>query len=322
MKKRKGLRNIAFTLILLTDLAFNHLSCSRSGDQGDYTLPKIKMLTELGEIIIEVEVEKAPVTAANFLKYVDDNRFKDASFYRVVTLDNQPDDSIRIEVIQGGLGFGESELRLPPIKHESTEETGIFHQDGVISMARNSPGTASSEIFICIGDQPELDFGGRRNPDGYGFAAFGRVIRGMDVVLKIQNQPSEGQMLLSPIRIIDMSRMESEEIEKYVEEFYIRGLIKRDFQLIRTICIREARLMSAGRDGQLHITTLDRWSKRFDPDNPPFKSLEYEISRIDWKGTAAQVRIDFLVDGSRDVTDYLHLLKIEDKWRIVNIIDY
>ena len=112
------------------------------------------------------------------------------------------------------------------------------------------------------------------------------------------------------------------EIRKSVEELYIKGLKTRDFSLIRSVCIPETRLMSTGRDSVLHITTLDAWSKRFDPDNPPFRSLKYDISKIDFKGTAAQVRIDFLVDGSREVTDYLHLLKIKNQWRIVNIIDY
>ncbi len=125
----------------------------------------------------------------------------------MVTLGNQPDDSIRIEVIQGGLGFQESEDRLPPISHETTAETGILHTDGTISMARNAPGSASSEFFICIGDQPELDFGGRRNPDGQGFAAFGRVIDGMDVVRAIQGQPADRQMLRDVVRIVSVQRV-------------------------------------------------------------------------------------------------------------------
>jgi hypothetical protein len=111
-------------------------------------------------------------------------------------------------------------------------------------------------------------------------------------------------------------------IERAVEEQYIRGLEIRDFELIRSICIPEARLMSNGRDGKLHLTTLDKWSKRFDPDNPPFESLESHIIKIDREGTAAQIKILFVVDSKRRVIDYLHMLKLDGKWRIVNIIDY
>jgi peptidyl-prolyl cis-trans isomerase A (cyclophilin A) len=93
------------------------------------------------------------------------------------------------------------ETSLPPIAHETTTQTGILHKDGVISMARLEPGTATSEFFICVGDQPELDFGGKRNPDGQGFAAFGRVIKGMEVVRRIQQQPDKKQFLDPVIKI-------------------------------------------------------------------------------------------------------------------------
>lgn len=162
--------------------------------------------TDLGNIKVEVFTEMAPVTAANFLRYVDADLYKNASFYRVVRLDNQPQSPVKIEVIQGGLGFSDEDRPFPPIDHETTAKTGILHKDGVISMARSAPGSATSEIFICIGDQPELDFGGRRNPDGQGFAAFGRVIEGMDVVRKIQKQPDEKQMLKQPVAITRIKR--------------------------------------------------------------------------------------------------------------------
>jgi peptidyl-prolyl cis-trans isomerase A (cyclophilin A) len=159
-------------------------------------------------MIIEIYEESAPVTAGNFLCYVDENRFDGAHFYRVVRMDNQPNNEIKIEVIQGGLYEDEHLQALPPIKHETTTETGILHKDGVISMARAEPGTASSEFFICIGNQPELDFGGMRNPDGQGFAAFGKVIEGMDVVRKIQNLEDEGQMLKEKVDIKSVKRLE------------------------------------------------------------------------------------------------------------------
>jgi len=170
--------------------------------------PRVVIKTEMGDITVEIYADKAPVTGLNFLKYVQENLYKGAFFYRVVTMDNQPDDSIRIEVIQGGLYEDDHPAMLRPIFHETTAETGILHTNGVISMARWEPGTATSEFFICVGDQPELDYGGRRNPDGQGFAAFGKVIKGMNVVKKIHVQPAEGQYLNPVIPILEVSLIE------------------------------------------------------------------------------------------------------------------
>lgn len=163
--------------------------------------PKVMIRTGFGDITLEIYVDKAPITAGNFLKYVRENRFQGAAFYRVVREDNQPHNKIKIAVIQGGLMADIPERSLPPIAHETTAQTGILHKDGVISMARLNPGTATSEFFICVGDQPELDFGGKRNPDGQGFAAFGRVIKGMEVVRRIQQQPTNEQLLTPSIKI-------------------------------------------------------------------------------------------------------------------------
>lgn len=165
--------------------------------------PRVLLLTEIGTIEVEVYADKAPVTANNFLRYVKEDRFKGATFYRTVTMNNQPDSKVKIQVIQGGLFEDEHPAMLPPIVHESTGETGIKHKNGVISMARYEPGTATSEFFICVEDQPHLDSNGDRNPDGYGFAAFGRVISGMDVVREIHQAPEEGQYLESRIRILE-----------------------------------------------------------------------------------------------------------------------
>ena len=170
--------------------------------------PRILMETEMGEITLEVYPDKAQVTASNFLTYIDENRFEGAVFYRVVRSDNQPGDSIRIAVIQGGLYEDDHPAMLPPIAHETTQQTGILHKDGVISMARWHPGTATSEFFICVGDQPELDYKGRRNPDEQGFAAFGKVIAGMDVVIKIHQLPVEGQYLDPTVKILKVSRLD------------------------------------------------------------------------------------------------------------------
>jgi len=166
---------------------------------------RVVLETTAGDIVVEVDAKHAPITGDNFLRYVDEGRFAGARFYRVVTMRNQPDNPVKIEVIQGGLGDDDANA-LPPIPHETTETTGLRHLDGTISMARNEPGSASSEFFICVGDQPELDFGGHRNPDGQGFAAFGRVISGMDVVRAIQNRPETGQRLDEPVAITAVKR--------------------------------------------------------------------------------------------------------------------
>lgn len=170
---------------------------------------RVLIETEFGNILIDLYPEHAPVTVKNFMRYVNDGHFSGACFYRVVHMNNQPDKNIKIEVIQGGLKEDDHPQSLPPILHETTEMAGILHEDGVISMARNEPGTASSEFFICINAQPELDFGGKRNPDGQGFAAFGKVIEGMDVVRKIQSLPAEEQYLISEVLIKNILKVES-----------------------------------------------------------------------------------------------------------------
>jgi peptidyl-prolyl cis-trans isomerase A (cyclophilin A) len=192
-------------LIVALCLAGLISGCSGPGKRGTApslpVTPRVLIKTSLGDITIEVYARQAPTTASNFLRYVKDHRFKGASFYRTVRMDNQPNNAIKIEVIQGGLKDDEGRHGLPPIEHETSARTGLLHKDGTVSMARAEPGTASSEFFISIGDQPELDFGGKRNPDGQGFAAFGRVISGMDVVRKIQAQPADGQWLTPDIPI-------------------------------------------------------------------------------------------------------------------------
>ena len=167
--------------------------------------PCVTIHTELGDILIELYPVQAPITVNNFLRYVVENRFENTRFYRVVRADNQPKDKIKIEVIQGGLQEDGHLQMLPPIAHETTKQSGLRHEDGTLSMARNQPGTASSEFFICVGAQPELDFGGQRNPDGEGFAAFGKVIAGLDVVRKIHQSPAQGQNLEPHVSITSIS---------------------------------------------------------------------------------------------------------------------
>lgn len=175
------------------------------------TAQQVKLETEVGPIVIELYPDKAPGTVANFLRYVQDKRYDGAKFYRVVRVDNQANNPVKIEVIQGGLGTDSTRM-FPPIAQETTQQTGLKHLDGTLSMARGLPASGRSEFFICINTQPELDFGGKRNPDGQGFAAFGKVVSGMAVVRKIQagktGQPgpttayaNPGQLLRQPVLI-------------------------------------------------------------------------------------------------------------------------
>jgi peptidyl-prolyl cis-trans isomerase A (cyclophilin A) len=170
----------------------------------------VLMESDAGDIVLEIYEEQAPQTAKNFLRYVDEDRFEGARFYRVVHMNNQPQNEVKIEVIQGGLQDDFPDQALPPIDHETTSVTSIKHLDGTLSMARLEPGTASSEFFICIGNQPELDFGGRRNPDGQGFAAFGKVVEGLQVVRKIQQKPAEGQFLSPVVQITSIRRVKAD----------------------------------------------------------------------------------------------------------------
>lgn len=163
--------------------------------------PRVLIQTALGDIEVELDARRAPLTVTNFLRYVHEGLYSDGRFFRTVTSSNQPTNQVRIEVIQAEANPAKSNLFLPPIPLERTRDTGLKHLDGTLSMARASPDTARDSFFICIGDQPELDFGGKRNPDGQGFAAFGKVIRGMDVARKIHALPAEGQRLAPPVPI-------------------------------------------------------------------------------------------------------------------------
>jgi len=175
---------------------------------GADSLQWVRVETELGTVVLEVELARAPITATNFLRYVDAGLYDGGTFYRTVREDNQPDDSVRIAVIQGGADADRPGFEpFPPIPMESTDRTGLRHGDGCLSMARGAPDSATHAFFICVGDQPELDHRGRRNPDGHGFAAFGRVVEGMEVVHRIHRMPVEAQRLVEPVRILRMERI-------------------------------------------------------------------------------------------------------------------
>jgi len=165
---------------------------------------RVHILIESEQGIIEIMVEtlRAPITAANFLRYVEDGFYDGGQFHRTVTMENQPDNDVRIEVVQAGVNPERAEQRGGPIPLERTRVTMLAHRDGTISMARGAPDSAVADFFICIGDQPSLDFGGARNPDGQGFAAFGQVVRGMDIVRAIQIAPADGQKLTPPVQIL------------------------------------------------------------------------------------------------------------------------
>lgn len=175
---------------------------------------QVLMSTDQGDIEIELYLADAPITAGNFLALTEDGHLDGATFYRVVSYENDKGSPL-IEVIQGGLGDRAGEFESIPL--ENTEQSGILHTDGVISMARGGVDTASTEFFIILGDQPSLDFGGARNADGQGFAAFGKVINGMDIVRVIQELPANGasdseytigQILSEPVRINSVRRVQ------------------------------------------------------------------------------------------------------------------
>lgn len=192
-------------LLFLPGLFFLLLSCS----QQEYKNPHIVIESKFGDIEVEVFPDKAPKSVAAFLSYVDSGFYKTCSFYRVLKEENQPSGAFKSELIQGGIWQTNYKkgLALHGIPHEPTNLTGILHKNGVISLARTTPGTASSEFFICIGDQPAYDHGGEANPDGQGFAAFGRVIKGMDIVRKIYQQPDYEESFDPPIVIFNIKRL-------------------------------------------------------------------------------------------------------------------
>lgn len=195
-----------------------------AGPATPQTTPVVVVLeTEKGVIEIEVDRARAPGTAQNFLRYVDAGLYDGGVFHRSVRPDTEPRADVPIQVIQARMNAERRREGFAPIPLERTSVTGLRHLDGTVSMARATADTATNEFFICIGDQPLLDFGGKRNADGQGFAAFGRAISGLDVVKAIQQSPvapatarrggaaasstpQNSQTLLPPIRIVRARR--------------------------------------------------------------------------------------------------------------------
>jgi peptidyl-prolyl cis-trans isomerase A (cyclophilin A) len=172
----------------------------------------VRVETTLGNIEIAVDAARAPATAANFLKYVDGRFYDGGRFHRATRSDNYTPvlpDKPAMEIIQGGINPERRAEGFPAIPLERTSVTGLKHVVGTVSMARTpAADSARSDFFICLDDQPSLDFGGKRFDDGQGGGAFGRVVQGMDVVRRIQQQPTEKQALSPPITITRMSRIQ------------------------------------------------------------------------------------------------------------------
>jgi peptidyl-prolyl cis-trans isomerase A (cyclophilin A) len=162
----------------------------------------VALFTSAGEIDVRVDTVHAPKSSANFLRYVRHGAFTNGTFFRTVLThpDNQPRNKAKIDVIQATNVAG---YKLdPPVAFEPTSKTGLRHLDGTVSMARDTAlNTAQTDFFICIGAQPSLDDGGRRSKDHRGFAAFGQVVRGMDIVRAIHDAPHKAQQL-TPVIVI------------------------------------------------------------------------------------------------------------------------
>ena len=182
--------------ILLLVFAFSLISCNNTIN--------CEIETTDGTILVELYPNKAPNTVVNFLKYVDAGLYSNGSFFRVTTPENEATRDVKIEVIQGGKGEGKD---FDPIAIDTIYKTGILHEDRTLSMARSGANTATNNFSICINAQPSLDFGGKRNPDGFGFAAFGKVTKGMDIVRKIQAKENKNQRLLEPVIIKSIKRV-------------------------------------------------------------------------------------------------------------------
>jgi peptidyl-prolyl cis-trans isomerase A (cyclophilin A) len=187
--------NVLFQRIFFCGIFILLISCNRASNNSD--LPVVRLVTTEGDIDIELNVKQAPVTAKHFFEQVKLGKFSNAQFYRV--LQSDPGGTYNTGIIQGGV-HGTS-VEIPSIPHEHTGTTGLTHTDGTVSMARTTPGSATGEFFICVGDQSPLDYGRRGTADSLGMAAFGKVIEGMKTVKKIHNLPARGDRLVKPVQI-------------------------------------------------------------------------------------------------------------------------
>ena len=174
---------------------------------------RVRIDTDHGAIVLALDAAHAPKTVANFLSYVDSGYYTGGRFHRATRPDNYkpaPPDRPPMQIIQGGINpdrAAEAKAAIPPVPLERTTVTGLKHVAGVVSMARGAEAdSGTSDFFILLDDQPSMDVGGKRYPDGQGFAAFGRVVEGLDVVRKINAQPVKEQSLDPPVPIRGISR--------------------------------------------------------------------------------------------------------------------
>lgn len=181
------------TMMMTAALALS--ACATTADGADK--PRVMLETDAGRMVVELELERAPLTVCNFLSYVTDGDYEAGSFFRTVVSETN-DNPNPIDVIQAATPRGSDDDLRPPIPLERTRDTGLGHTAGAISMARDGPDTATSSFFIVTRDTPSLDFGGGRNPDGQGFAVFGRLVEGLDVARRIQMSPADAEEQLTP----------------------------------------------------------------------------------------------------------------------------
>ena len=169
---------------------------------------RVTMTTAEGPLILELAADKAPLTVSNFLRYVDAGRYNGGEIYRGMAVSSNP----LMGLVQGGAKPGKP---IPPVAHEPTTQTGLKHVDGTVSLARYAPGTATSDFFICVGDAPYLDANPAATGDNAGFAAFGQVVEGMDIIKRILVMPKSqkadnpamvGQMLATYVKILSVKR--------------------------------------------------------------------------------------------------------------------
>jgi peptidyl-prolyl cis-trans isomerase A (cyclophilin A) len=195
---------------LLTLLAFPAAAQTTAPVAGPAANPRVALETTAGRFVVEVEAAKAPITAKNFLRYVDQKRLDGITFYRTVKVQD------RFGFVQFGVQNAPTKM-LPPIKHEPTSQTGVTHVDGAISMPRLAPGSARGEFTISVGAQPSFDADPTRPGDNLGYAAFGRVVEGMDVIHKIFDAPTsstktlqgsfKGQVPVTPVKVLTARRV-------------------------------------------------------------------------------------------------------------------
>lgn len=169
---------------------------------------RVTMTTAEGPLILELAADKAPLTVANFLRYVDAGRYNGGEIYRGMAVSSNP----LMGLVQGGAKPGKP---IPPVAHEPTTQTGLKHVDGTVSLARYAPGTGTSDFFICVGDAGYLDANPAATGDNAGFAAFGQVVEGMDIIKRILVMPKSqkadnpamvGQMLATYVKILSVKR--------------------------------------------------------------------------------------------------------------------